>query len=487
MSQALYRKYRPSKFKEVSGQSHVVQTICNQIIDCSVAHAYLFSGPRGVGKTTIARLLAKTINCKDRKKNSAEACGKCDHCVAFDKNSAMDIIEIDAASHTGVDNVRENIIEAMRFAPVSGEYKVFIIDEVHMLSSSAFNALLKTLEEPPAYGIFILATTEIHKIPQTIISRCQRFDFHRLTSNEIVERLLGVLKGEKIDAPISVLESIAKLSDGCLRDAESLLGQILALGENKITEEIASIILPQTNSRVVEVILGACDAKNAKTGILELTAFVESGGSVKHLNDDLIEECRVKMMKALDLNVSLAKKYSHYLEEFLKARVTPSPESILQLPLELAIINICYEDGNDEECDKKLDANDKEKNNDTEKTIKAVVENKTEDSTINFDIEELKSKWQRCIEETAKKNIALPLVLGRSQPIEVNSNGVVIGFDTTFHFETVNQPKNLSVLSEAIEKVMQCKVNVFAKLAQKELSDKPLRNLVEAFGGLVVE
>ncbi len=195
MSQAIYIKYRPALFEDLVGQNHIKVTLQNEIENNRIAHAYLFSGPRGVGKTTTARLLAKAINCEDKK--TTEACDKCSFCKEINAKRSMDVIEIDAASHTGVDNVRENIIENSRFTPQHLKYKVFIIDEVHMLSLSAFNALLKTLEEPPEHVIFILATTEIHRVPETIISRCQRFDFKRVNIDDLISRLKYIAGKEK--------------------------------------------------------------------------------------------------------------------------------------------------------------------------------------------------------------------------------------------------------------------------------------------------
>ena len=227
------RKYRPQNFSSVIGQAHITTTLKNAINQQQLAHAFLFCGPRGVGKTTCARILAKTINCQNRTKDG-EACNTCDSCVSFEKGSSFNIHELDAASNNGVDDIR-GLVEQVRYAPQAGQYKVYIIDEVHMLSSGAFNAFLKTLEEPPHYAIFILATTEKHKILPTILSRCQIFDFKRITTNDTVEHLQEIAKKEKIKAEPAALHVIAQKSEGCLRDALSILDKIVSFTEGKIT------------------------------------------------------------------------------------------------------------------------------------------------------------------------------------------------------------------------------------------------------------
>lgn len=222
---ALYRKFRPDNFEDVKGQDHIVKTLRNQIKAERVGHAYLFCGTRGTGKTTIAKILAKAVNCEHPIDGSP--CNECEMCKKMNNHTSLNVIEIDAASNNGVDNIRE-IIDEVQYSPTEGKYKVYIIDEVHMLSTGAFNALLKTLEEPPSYVIFILATTEVHKIPITILSRCQRYDFKRITIDVIAARLMELMKEEQVDVEERAIHYVAKVADGSLRDALSLLDQCIA-------------------------------------------------------------------------------------------------------------------------------------------------------------------------------------------------------------------------------------------------------------------
>src|SRR3990170_7642626 len=229
----LYRKYRPSNFDDIIGQEHVVQTIQNAVVKNSVAHAYLFVGSRGTGKTTIARIVAKAINCL-KAKNGAP-CGECQNCLDISEGRALDIIEIDAASNRGIDDIRE-LREGIRSSPAHLKYKVYIIDEAHQLTKEAFNALLKTLEEPPEHAVFILATTEADKMPATILSRVQRFDFKQLSIDQIIAKLEKILKEEKVKFSQDALRIIATYASGGLRDAESMLAQILAHSPDKVTD-----------------------------------------------------------------------------------------------------------------------------------------------------------------------------------------------------------------------------------------------------------
>lgn len=271
---ALYRKFRPQNFEDVKGQEHIVTTLKNQIKADRIGHAYLFCGTRGTGKTTIAKILAKAVNCEHPIDGSP--CNECAACRAINEGTSMNMIEIDAASNNGVDNIRE-IREEVAYRPTQGRYKVYIIDEVHMLSTGAFNALLKTLEEPPSYVIFILATTEAHKIPITILSRCQRYDFRRITADTIAARLMELMKKEGNDVEEKAIRYIAKVADGSMRDALSLLDQCIAfyLGETLTYEKVLEN-------------LGAVDTE-VFSGLLRKILSQDTAGAMKTLEDILIQ------------------------------------------------------------------------------------------------------------------------------------------------------------------------------------------------------
>ncbi len=282
---ALYRTYRPTSFEEVVGQKHIVTTLMNAVKQNKMAHAYLLCGPRGTGKTTVARLLAKAVNCEH---TEAAPCNNCDNCKSSDLGTHQDIVEIDAASSSGVDQIRD-LIEKVKYSPIQGRFKVYIIDEVHMLSQGAFNALLKTLEEPPAHVIFILATTEPYKVLPTIISRCQRYDFSKVGHEEIVSRLKYVADLEKINIEDEALRLVAILSDGGMRDALSIFDQCIAYAQNEITVEDVNDIYGITTIQEKISMIEDVFSKNAKSLLNVIQTLSEKGIDIRRLTNDLIE------------------------------------------------------------------------------------------------------------------------------------------------------------------------------------------------------
>ncbi len=293
MTQALYRKYRPKEWDEVVGQDHVVTTLKNAIVADRVAHAYLFAGSRGTGKTTLARLLAKSVNCLNSDPTKRPD-NECENCKAVNENRFLDLIEIDAASNTSVDDVRD-LRDKINFSPSQGEYKIYIIDEVHMLSTAAFNALLKTLEEPPPHAIFVLATTEIHKIPATVLSRCQRHEFRRVPVDEIVKQLKIIIKAEKIQADDDALIQIARQSAGGMRDAISLLDQLSSTGD-RITLALAQTVLGTATSQTVLHIVSSVMEHDPAHGLETIHKALDAGADPRSLARQIVEYLRGLML-----------------------------------------------------------------------------------------------------------------------------------------------------------------------------------------------
>lgn len=318
--QALYRKYRPSNFDEVVGQQPIIQTLKNAIIQNRIAHAYLFCGPRGTGKTSIAKIFAKMLNCEDE---SNKPCGKCTNCKMVQNGSHPDIIEIDAASNNGVDEVR-NLIDKVKYAPMQGKYKVYIIDEVHMMTTGAFNALLKTIEEPPAHVVFILATTEPNKVIPTIISRCQRFDFNKVSQKDIEKRLSIVCKEEKIEIDPEAISLIAQLADGGMRDSLSILDQCIAYCSSNITvdnvREIYGVLTTSDIGKLFEHLY----AHEVDALIQQIQECSDKGMDLKRLTSDFITLLKESIILDYSTNSQLVSNtHKEVIEKYLLK--SPSP------------------------------------------------------------------------------------------------------------------------------------------------------------------
>lgn len=542
MSITLYRKYRPQTWDEMTGQEVIVQTLRNEIATGRLAHAYLFSGPRGVGKTTVARLLAKALNCERRGGADVIPCGSCVACTTIAQGRAIDVIEIDAASHTGVDMVREHIIENAQFLPTVFKTKVFIIDEVHMLSSSSFNALLKTLEEPPAQVYFILATTELHKVPETVASRCQRFDFKRIPAEAIGQRLSEIAKEEKVKAGKDILDRIAARAEGSLRDAESIFGQILALGEKEVTENTVDLVLPRSDfSRAIEFIEALLNNEPRSLDLLQTLA--EEGADFEQFGKDCLTLARALLLAsatgATPLQIienpalrarikTLASRaggqssgnpedcppYIAFIDA-LRTRIAQIPSSpIPSLPLELLAVERRQrvlppakgELGGEEAKstspdpspnrvrDGLLARRDSVIPRDEEKEVSSVLpaaDQKSANLTaVSLTLEVVRAKWDALIEAAREANHSFPFILKTAEPTAVDGGTLTVTVPYPFHRDQLSQPKIKAILSKVAEAVFGAPL-AWNPVLKDELrvsaSSPAVAELLEAFGGHVVE
>lgn len=521
----IYRKYRPQTFADMHDQEHIIKTLTNEISSGQIAHAYLFTGPRGVGKTTTARLVAKALNCPNRKKDSFEPCNECSSCSEITEGRNIDVIEIDAASHTGVDNVRENIIDNAQFKPTKSPYKIFIIDEVHMLSGSAFNALLKTIEEPPAHVIFILATTELQKLPATIISRCQRFGFKKITAEEMLKKLEKICKQEKIKVDKEVLNKIIIKSEGGMRDAESLLGQIFSLNLKEITEKDVEAILPSADfGAVLEFLSSVVNSDTAKA-IEQINEVSNNGtnleqfavGLIDILRSTLIAQTGYDIKNIINTDKDTTKKIKDISQKLSAPRIITMIESIMQrkreikqspvpqLPLELFAVEFGTETFTFTSISastpsaaphpptsseiNKTEKKTEQKPSNIANTIKSAINNFTHKNIPKSTLEEIKNKWPEVVNNISKTIPSLTFILKMCSLDSIQEDGLHIALSFDIHKEKIEEIKNKKLIEDELEKSLGERIKLICELVEnktKENNDSELTNLATEFGGEVI-
>ena len=512
MYQALYRKYRPKTFDELLGQKHITTTLKNQVLNDNIAHAYLFSGTRGTGKTSAAKILSRAVNCLNPK--DGNPCNECDCCKGILNESIMDVIEMDAASNNSVDDVRD-LREKVIYPPARTKYKVYIIDEVHMLSKGAFNALLKTLEEPPKHLIFILATTEPERLPQTILSRCQRFDFKRITTKDIVENMRNITDELKVEIDDNVLRLIARNSDGAMRDALSLLDQCFSFNGEKVTYEDAIDILGIANKDLIQNMVINIRDKNLEKVLMSIDEIIQDGKDINQFIKDLINYFRDLMIvktssnpkEILEIdNLEPLKEVSNNmsLDYILKALNTLTNAEVQgkwstqpRIVLEMAVVKLIdlENEMSLEERVKRLEQGirpidqskeikedaivphkniaksiaDKIKSTEDikpaadkidkreepkQESVKEQDQRPNEDDGYTFTIEKICNEWEKVLQKIKLKKINLYALILEGELLSFENEMLTIGYKESysFHRDAINTPQNKEIIEEIISK-----------------------------------
>lgn len=493
---AIYRQYRPKTFAEISGQSHITDILAQEILSKHIAHAYLFQGPRGTGKTSTARVFAKRLNCT--KSTTAEPCGTCDSCTAFQENRFMDILEIDAASNRGIDDIRA-LRETASLAPTGGAYKIYIIDEVHMLSAPAFAALLKLLEEPPRHVIFILATTELQKVPATIASRCQVFRFRRASAQDMRTRIQHILKSEKRESDDDVLSFIIARSDGCYRDAESLLGQLLSQSEKKLVLTEVSSLLGVPSPETINSFVDALTASDAKTALDIATTAYEDGFDPDQFLQESIYVTRERVVEAIT-NRASAQRLTTIMRAFLVASqdmtIVPDP----MIAIEIAIVTSCATPTSSQQPVSQpvqskpqpvavITQTPQVPTPPVQPTPQPVATG--EDATI---LQAIKNSWDGIVQAMRSKNPVASTFLRATTPTTVQQGVLVLGMQFPLHKTFFEKPENRALVAQCIMDAsgqtvtIQCQLQDAAPSLQvvreqkQQQEDTLLKNVQEVFG-----
>jgi len=502
---SLYRKYRPQKFNEIIGQEHIVQTLCGAIESDQIGHAYIFAGTRGTGKTSIARIFAKAVNCQNRK--GSEPCGECRVCKEMTAGNFLDLIEIDAASNRGIDDIRD-LREKIRFSPNIGKYKIYIIDEVHMLTTDAFNALLKTLEEPPAHAIFILATTEIHKIPATILSRCQRFDFRKIEPGKMFLGIKKIANEENIKISEENLRKIVGLSEGSLRDALSSLDQLNSFSNGVISSDILEGVLGYSREEQLIEILELIHEGDIRQVISFINDLINSGKDMESFLKNLMVFLRKLLIlkiddgfqadfsdpeKARNISDNFSFEQIVDLADTLNGIIRNSKFSFLpQLVFELEIIKFIFSTAKTVPKTKNESVNIAGK---IVKEIKNVLRSSGKQESDKIVEEEggrtKKSdntgNWESFLEKIKKEKTVLYMAFQGCEYEETEEEFNVKIYNG-FYFDRLNERQNLDFISDLFKEFFGAgkKINI-RKCEKKEIKTDVISEALKVFGGELVE
>lgn len=503
----------------------MTETLRKEVATGKLGHAFLFCGPRGVGKTTSARIFAKALNCETSKEG--EPCNACTACVAANEGKQLDLIEMDAATHNGVDDMRE-MIEHVRFAPLGGRRKVYVLDEAHMLTGPAWNALLKTLEEPPAYAFFIFATTEWHKIPATIISRCQRFEFKRIPEAELAERVKFIVKEEgwKIDDEVVTL--IVSKADGCVRDAETMLGQLASFGNKHISTEVASLVVPAGYADQAHELLAMWSRHEHAAALEHARKLADDGVPLVPFFDDLIEEVKKELVASGDpsktplftpgelndlalllferrrdaksgvdplfaLQLAGTIAANGLLKHSVQSSVQAPPAPPKPAPAPVSVPKAEEKTKPPLEPVKSEPAPVAPKEVEVSQPVEMAPPPTDSGEPAAIEINQVRMKWQAIIRAVDEVNHSLPFILKISRPESVRGSAVVVRFQYPFHLDKiVSDPRNRKTVEEALSKVLGQPLQVEGVVGEdagraEERSQDIVSNILQAFGGSVVE
>lgn len=497
---ALYRVWRPQRFEDLVGQEHVTKTLKNALNEKHLSHAYLFSGPRGTGKTSAAKILAKAVNCVHGP--AQEPCNECEACRRITDGSLMDVVEIDAASNRGVDEIRD-LRDKVKYAPTEVRYKVYIIDEVHMLTTEAFNALLKTLEEPPAHVVFILATTEPHKLPPTIISRCQRFTFRRISFEQIVKRIKFICQSMQISFDEEALLAIARSADGGMRDALSLLDQVLAFsGQSLRIQDVQAVTGSVSRELVLDLLTDLAD-RNVSSALEKLDRFIVNGVEPENLIQDFIHTCRDLLLFQTAPSLMKHEKGRQWIDSVEKAaqklteaRLTQMMELLVHFQqqlkwvthprvlLEMAMVRLAHisepaSDGASSDTVRKLElrirqlestvhqlknrTSLKEELPPDQKVQPAPSSHRASAPPVNSawiqqlsdqQLSRIKKIWPEVLHRVKEEKITVHAWLIDGEPVGATKDAVIVAFKSKIHRETTNKESNKSLIEEVLSKIM---------------------------------